>query len=45
MHQQVYKGLLVFLFFQLLEQAFLIFGHRTADAMPLTLELADADAG
>lgn len=49
MHQHGHKGLLVFLFAQRLEQAFLIFGHGTADAMitgpALAAELADADAG
>lgn len=45
MHQKVKKRLLVRFFFQLLEHAFLMLGHRTANAMPLAPELADVDAG
>jgi hypothetical protein len=45
MHQHVDKGVLVPFPFQLLEQGFLIPGHRTAKAMTFALEFAHTDAG
>lgn len=44
-HQHVDERLPVFVFLKFFEQRLLRFGHRAGDAMTLTFEFADVDAG